>query len=156
MRVLIGVAVVVLLVIGGVSLLLYTEDVVNTYATYEEADRDGANRRGWMPAYVPRRAHEIREVHNLDSNRQWLRFRLPEADARAMVRRMQPLSDAEARSSAQKPPRWRGPWIPTLERPALLSRRGDLSLLHDAAPGLGARCVAVEWDEPATVYAWSC
>lgn len=156
LRVLTGFAVIVLLVVGGMFLLLYTEDVVSTYATYEEAERDGAHRRGWMPAYVPRSAQEIREVHNIDSNRQWLRFRLPEADARAMVRKMQPLSYAEARTSARKPPRWRGPWIPKLERATLLSPRGDLSLLHDAAPGLGARCVAVEWNEPAAVYAWSC
>ena len=35
-----------------------------TYATYADAERDGAVRRGWIPPYVPRSATDIAEVHD--------------------------------------------------------------------------------------------
>jgi len=36
--------------------------------------------RGWIPAWVPEGARDIREVHNLDSNLRWMVFQLePEA-----------------------------------------------------------------------------
>ena len=155
-RLLTGLAIAVLLLLGGVSLLLYTEDMVTLYATYGEAERAGAVRRGWIPAYVPQEAQEILEVHAIDTNQQWLRFKVPEADARVMVRGMQPLSYAEAHASGGKPSRWRGRWPPELERQAVMSPRGPLGLFRAPTPGPGARCVAVEWGEFASVYAWSC
>lgn len=144
------------LMVGGLSILYYFEDLISTYPTYAEAEQDSAIARGWIPAYIPRSAREIREVHNVDTNRQWLRFRLPEADARQMVRRMLPLSYADLRDARARPPRWDGPWLPELEQNSLAATRGRLSLHRDTTPGLGARCVAVDWSEPVTAYAWSC
>lgn len=45
-----------------------------TYATYAEAQRDGAIVRGWIPDFVPHNARNIRDVHNLDTNEQTLIF----------------------------------------------------------------------------------
>ena len=45
-----------------------------TYATYGDAIAAGAQRRGWLPSFVPATATDIREVHDIDTNTQWLRF----------------------------------------------------------------------------------
>lgn len=48
----------------------YGEDVVVEYQHYSDAVVDGSLARGWMPPFVPVSAREIREVHNIDTNRQ--------------------------------------------------------------------------------------
>jgi hypothetical protein len=45
-----------------------------TYANYAEAENDGAVARGWIPDFVPRNAHDIQELHNVDTNQQTLTF----------------------------------------------------------------------------------
>jgi hypothetical protein len=55
------------------------------YSTYEDAKRDGAIARGWIPSCVPTSAFQIHEKHDVDSNAQWLNFRFPDAEGKAMV-----------------------------------------------------------------------
>lgn len=136
-----------LLPLLGYGVLLYTETMAGTYATHADAMRDGAGPRGWLPAYLPATAVEIREVHNLDTNQQWLRFRVPASDARRMVVGMEPVPHPGARNIAPRPPRWRGSWMQTPD---------SVRLYRDTSPGPGARCLAVDGADPATVYAWSC
>lgn len=149
-------AVVSALVIGGVALCYRGETMVSTYATYQDAVADGAVVRGWIPEYVSPSARDIREVHDIDTNRQWLRLRLPAHDARTMVGRMQPVSEDEAPTRFPEPPPWSGPWITPPDGAASASRRAPLGFYRDPAPETDAQCVAVEWTEPATVFGWSC
>jgi len=44
------------------------------YASREEVVRDGAIGRGWIPAWIPESARDIREVHNVDTNVSQLAF----------------------------------------------------------------------------------
>jgi hypothetical protein len=134
----------------GLARMYYHEDTVSSYETHSGAVHDGAIERGWIPAFMPPTARDLREVHNIDSNRQWIRFTVPASDAREMVGT---LRRVEAPESVRKPPRWSGPWLP---KPDPEMRDMSISYHQDPSPGLGARCLAVRWTDPATVYAWTC
>jgi hypothetical protein len=55
--------------------------VTNSYANLDEARRDGAVDRGWVPSWVPAGAREIRQAHDGDTNRRWGLFNFPPEDA---------------------------------------------------------------------------
>ena len=61
-----------------------TNVITESYATLQEAIDDGAVERGWVPRGLPPGAHEIREAHDLDSNRRWGLFNFPQEDAGAL------------------------------------------------------------------------
>jgi hypothetical protein len=50
------------------------ETLDTTYATFAEAQRQGAVTAGWVPAWLPPSATHIREVHNIDPNAFMLAF----------------------------------------------------------------------------------
>jgi hypothetical protein len=60
------------------------EVVTESYATLQEAVSAGAVERGWVPRGLPAGSHEIREAHDLDSNRRWGLFNFPQTDAEAL------------------------------------------------------------------------
>jgi hypothetical protein len=68
--------------VGGCDwLLLMSHEMLEShYATYEEVIRDGAVVRGWIPAFLPHSAEQIREVHNIDTNEAWVFFEFAEED----------------------------------------------------------------------------
>lgn len=47
------------------------------YGSLPEARRSGAIERGWVPAWLPETATEIREVHDIDTNESLLAFAMP-------------------------------------------------------------------------------
>lgn len=47
------------------------------YPTMSDAIADGAVERGWIPAWTPAEAKDLREVHNVDSNQSALVFTTP-------------------------------------------------------------------------------
>lgn len=56
-----------------------TDDAIDaSYADVEAVVADGAITRGWIPAWIPPDAFDIREVHDIDSNESALVFELPE------------------------------------------------------------------------------
>ena len=50
------------------------ETIESEYKSFAEAKTSGAVERGWIPSIVPETALNIVEKHNLDTNRQVLRF----------------------------------------------------------------------------------
>ena len=55
-----------------------TNDVLDSsYATQSEVKASNAIQRGWIPAWLPSEAMNIREVHNIDTNESALSFNLP-------------------------------------------------------------------------------
>jgi hypothetical protein len=60
------------------------EVVTNTHATLDEARRAGAVERGWVPQWLPPGAREIREAHDLDTNRRWGLFNFPSDDVASL------------------------------------------------------------------------
>lgn len=52
----------------------------NSYVDYEAAMNAGEMSRGWIPAYIPKSAKEIRLKYNIDTNQVWLFFRFNSSD----------------------------------------------------------------------------
>ena len=82
------------------SLFGCRDQVAATYATYADAQRAGAIERGWVPAFVPSSARDITDSHNLDTNRQTLRFTIPSSEVEAMVSGLRVVSVDEKRAAA--------------------------------------------------------
>jgi hypothetical protein len=124
-----------------------------SYATYADAIAGGAQQRGWLPPFVPTSATDIREVHDLDSNTQWLRFRVPVGDTSVGTGAAR-ISISEAASRAPKPPGAMGDWLPELRNPPLITRRSGIQAYRHSGH-LGARCVAIVPSD-GLAYAWTC
>jgi hypothetical protein len=87
---------VLLLSVAGCS-----EQIDATYSTYADAQRAGAIERGWVPAFVPPSARDIIASHNLDTNRQTLRFAIPPSDLGKMVAGLGSVSAEDRRAAAE-------------------------------------------------------
>lgn len=60
-------------------------DVVTaSYRTLADARAAGAIERGWVPDGLPEGTYELREAHDLDSNRRWGLFNFPPGEADAL------------------------------------------------------------------------
>ncbi|HET7220685.1 MAG TPA: hypothetical protein VFJ02_21680, partial [Vicinamibacterales bacterium] len=92
----------------------YSDAVTNAYATRAEAERDGAIERGWVPRGLPPSAHDLREAHNLDTNRRWGLFHFEEADREALRAVLKP--DEISLAGIRSEPPLRVEWWPLLLR----------------------------------------
>ena len=142
--------------VPATALVLYlTELQVAEYRTLAQAQAEGATERGWLPAFLPSSAVDIREVHDLDTNAQWLTFQAPPDDLRPIVHPFEELPYAEARRTALlRPWRVRGTWPPELSEPLLSTPRAR-ELLGYYRTSLRGFCLAVEWCT-GHAWAWSC
>ena len=61
----------------AIVLAACSERFTEYYPKYEDAEKDGAFKRGWIPEIVPKTAIEIHEQHDLDTNEVWIRFTFP-------------------------------------------------------------------------------
>ena len=73
--------VITLSILGASCIGRCSEDVETHYATSADARADMAFERGWLPPIVPRNAFDIWEFHNIDSNRTWACFSVPDGPA---------------------------------------------------------------------------
>jgi len=124
-----------------------------TYPTYADAVAAGAQRRGWLPSFVPATATDIREAHDIDTNTQWLRFRVPVGDT-SVGNGAERISISVAAGRAPKPPRAMGDWLPELRSPPTITRRSGIQAYRHSGQR-GARCVAVI-PRDGLAYAWTC
>ncbi|MCB1590594.1 MAG: hypothetical protein KDI56_16905 [Xanthomonadales bacterium] len=69
---------VVVLALAWILTACELETLESSWATRAEAVAAGGVEKGWIPDWVPAAAVNIREIHNLDSNEQSLRFELPD------------------------------------------------------------------------------
>lgn len=56
------------------------ENPRSRFATYDEARASGIMDRGWIPDYIPRSSHDIREQHDIDTNRVKMTFKYDPQD----------------------------------------------------------------------------
>jgi hypothetical protein len=75
-RVSIG-AIVVLALLAGCE---KQEQTTNVYPDRAAADAAGAIERGWIPEWIPNTAKELREIHDIDTNRSMLALRYDRAE----------------------------------------------------------------------------
>jgi hypothetical protein len=67
------------------------------YPKYEDAAKDGAVKRGWIPEIVPKTAIEIHEQHDLDTNDVWIRFTFPSSRSDQLTSGLKRLSNDEVK-----------------------------------------------------------
>ena len=144
------------LALGAIAVLLAgcgDADVVTAaYATKAEAEADGAIARGWIPAGVPPSTHEIREAHDVDTNRRWGLFNFAPADADVLRAMLQSTQSATENLRCDIPGRieW---WPPMLRGEMDRSRLKEAGLeVYRAADG--DLIVLVNWAQGRAYY-WS-
>lgn len=71
------VALIVLILTTGVLTACAAEVPEVSYRNLDAAMADGAVDRGWVPDWLPPSAQDIKEKHDLDTNRQIMRFTAP-------------------------------------------------------------------------------
>lgn len=84
-----------------VPLAACSEEIEERYSTWAEAKRAGAIDKGWVPAFVPKRARDIRDIHNLDTNAQILEFMTLPSDVPVMVRGLRAVSADDVMAAAK-------------------------------------------------------
>ena len=135
---------------------VYGEIDLNYYISYTEAERDGSVARGWIPTFVPRNAKYIHEVHDLDSNRQWLSFEILRSNAKILTDNVQPISSDKI-TEFDEPPRWEGIWQ---QKMAINKGKNFVKFYKykNSKPRLYDYCISVcDFDElNFIVYVWSC
>ena len=136
MRVLATAAVFLLLTACG-------EQVREAYPTWDEARRAGGVERGWIPAFVPSSAREISDSHDLDSNRQTLRFKVPPSEVPAMVEGLGSVSMENEGAAAQLLEEQGFP--PASETYVVCSRPLNGALVVDRESGRAVYSTEVGW-----------
>ena len=92
-----------LLVIGGCL-----NDVLDeSYSDMNEAIKDGAIDRGWIPEWIPKTAINIKELHNLDTNQSALAFDIPSQTIWELPEQCNSITENEVELS-----RYQRPWLP--------------------------------------------
>jgi hypothetical protein len=74
----------VILILAGALLAACRETYETTYRSMDDAQKAGALHQGWLPAFLPPGAAEIRERHDIDTNEIWGSFDFTQADDTAL------------------------------------------------------------------------
>ena len=70
------------IVFGFIFATEYLEIMETEFATFNEMKSAGMIDAGWLPAYFPTSATNIREGHNIDTNRVWASFNYEKSDVK--------------------------------------------------------------------------
>lgn len=127
-------------------------DVVTaSYATLAEARQAGAVERGWIPSFVPPGAHELREAHDPDTNRQWGLFNFAASDDAVFRAAVRPEETSVEGHTCDVPRRIE--WWPVMLRARLrddqIRATGLVTYLAREPQGL---VVAVNWKQRRAYY----
>jgi hypothetical protein len=140
---------VILLVIGAVA-CSNLDVVTETYATLQEAREAGAIERGWVPDGLPAGTTDLREAHDLDSNRQWGLFMFPQAEGDVLRQLLQPDEVSLKGRTIDIPGRVE--WWPVLLRGALDDEKIKSTGLRAYRSVRGDRLFLVNWRQGRAYY----
>lgn len=124
------------------SLVACGEDKEARYGTWDEAEKAGAIERGWVPHFIPKSARNIRDVHNLDTNAQMLRFNVSPADVQTMLAGLPPISANDEAVAADMA---RGLGVPGGLAPRLVCHGPLNGALFVSQTGLAVFKTPVSW-----------
>lgn len=128
-------------------------DVVTaSYATLDEARREGAIERGWIPEGLPPGTHDIREAHDLDSNRRWGLFSFRPEESDVLRRLLKPAETSLNGVRVDAPARIE--WWPVLLRGALNPESIAATGLRAYESTDGTSIFLVNWKQRRAYY-WS-
>ena len=125
------------------------EVVTASYATLDEAHADGAIERGWIPAGLPAGTSEIREAHDLDTNRRWGLFSFPVQEAAALRALLGTEIDTSP-VSCDIPARIE--WWPVLLRGQIDGEKARATGLRAYRGRVGDLVFLVNWDQGRAYY----
>ena len=127
------------------SLVACSDVMEESYASWADADRAGAVERGWVPAFVPVSAHDISDLHDLDTNAQTLAFATRPSDVQAMVAGLHSVSASDKSAAAELS---RGLGLPDAsEAYVICSEPLNGSLVVDRKSGRAVYRTPVEWTD---------
>lgn len=121
-----------------------------SYATLAEARSAGAIERGWVPEGLPGGAYELREAHDLDTNRRWGLFSFPQGQAdtlRALLK-----SDEVDLTGVTVDIPARIEWWPVLLRGSLDAERIRATGLKAHRSATGDLLFLVNWEQGRAYY----
>ena len=124
--------------------------VTDSYATLDEATKAGAIERGWVPDGLPPGTTEIRDAHDLDSNRHWGLFLFPRSEGDVLRRLLQPDEATLAGRTIDIPGRVE--WWPVLLRGALDEEKIKSTGLRAYRSVRGDRLFLVNWQQGRAYY----
>ena len=136
-------------IVAGAAACRDVDVVTASYATLNEAAAAGAVERGWVPRALPSGAYEIREAHDLDSNRRWGLFNFRPEDADALRGSLG--SEVSLAGQTCTPPR-RIEWWPILLREHLDHERIAATGLRAFSDREGDLIYAVNWNQGRAYY----
>ena len=142
---------VVLLVLGA-SACRNLDVVTESYATLEEARKSGAIDRGWVPDGLPPGTTDLREAHDLDSNRQWGLFMFPQSEGDTLRQLLHPEELSLTGQTVDIPGRVE--WWPVLLRGSLDDEKIKSTGLRAYPSVRGDRLFLVNWQQGRAYY-WS-
>ena len=123
--------------------------MTGSYATLQEAAAEGAIDRGWVPRGLPPGTREIREAHDLDSNRRWGLFDFPPAEADTLRALLGP--ELSLAGQTCYPPR-RIEWWPRLLRERLDHEQIRSTGLRAYPAREGGLIFAINWNQGRAYY----
>ncbi|HSC26285.1 MAG TPA: hypothetical protein VLD67_03370 [Vicinamibacterales bacterium] len=126
------------------------EVVTAVYATLNEARAAGAIERGWIPEGLPQGTHDIREAHDLDSNRRWGLFSFPHDQDGALRALLEPGELSFDALACDIPARIE--WWPVLLRGRLDDERIRATGLEAYRAASGDLVFAVNWKQGRAYY----
>ena len=141
------------LLVAPVIALLSCRDadvVTAAYATLQEARNAGAIERGWVPEGLPEGTYEMREAHDLDSNRRWGLFSFPQSQSDKLRRLLMPDEVSLKGIKVDIPARIE--WWPVLLRGALNEDQIRTSGLRAYRSARDDLIVLVNWGQGRAYY----
>ena len=136
----------------SVSQCSYVDVVTASYASRSDALQSGAIDRGWIPVWMPESAEDIREAHQLDTNRRWGLFNFAPGDGDRIRAALEaepfPLHGVECEMPA------RVEWWPVVLRGPLDDNKIKSAALESYRAKTDKLLVVVNWKQ-GRVYYWS-
>ena len=144
-------ALIVLLTVSEMCLACRNADVVTaSYATLQEARDAGAIQRGWVPGGLPDGTSDLREAHDLDTNRRWGLFSFPVSQSEVLRRLLRP--DEVPLTGVQSGIPGRIEWWPVLLRGALNEDQIRAAGLRAYRAAQGDLLFLVNWEQGRAYY----
>jgi len=144
----------ILLALTACTILGCSDLVTEKYSKFDDASKAGAVTRGWLPSFTPRTATDILLVNDLDTNHQWLKFRIPLSEVSEITRDMKTISIAEAREYGVSKPANIGSWPPELQKVMVATPRASYRFFR-ATVATRSICIAVD-SATGEVFGWTC
>ena len=101
----------VLILVACLFLLACSEQFHHAYESGAVALSSDEARLGWVPQWLPPQAADVKLQYDLDTNDQWLRFKLPAAEQVRFTRYLQPMSEVEIERLRIRRPRAADWWF---------------------------------------------